>query len=437
MDYRGARLRIILVGLFVLALFSVPVYAQDGGDEQPVTVIDAVGNEVTITDTSRIITIGGAVTETVYALGLGDRIVAVDESSIYPAQALDLPMVGYLRFLSAEPVLSVNPTLIIATEDAGPAETVQQLEAAGVTFLLVPAEDTVTGAIEKIRAIAVALSRVDEGEALVADLEADVALAQELLSTVETRPRVMFFFLRGRAVLAVSGEETGADEMIRLAGGENVVSGYTGYQPITAEAVIAAAPDVIMTTSNGVESIGGVEEVSTLPGVAQTPAGASGRIIASMDDLRMLGFTARLGDSLLELTYRIHEEIPRPVPVVTRLDGRFNLLAEALATTDIDRAIREGGAYTLFAPTDEVLAGVDLYSVEDLSAILRHHVVDGEFTAEMLAGMNGETLTTLNGDALTVTVVDSGVMIDGVRVSVADLSASNGVVHGIDGVLMP
>lgn len=434
---QGRRWRMVILLIMMLGVWSFPLAAQDGGDEPPVTVIDALGNEVTITDTSRIITIGGAVTETVYALGLGDHIVAVDESSIYPPEAEDLPIVGYLRFLSAEPVLSVNPTLIIATEDAGPDETVQQLEAAGVTFLLVPADDTVDGAVEKIRAIAAALNRVDEGEVLVTNLQEDVARAQALLATVETRPQVMFFFLRGRAVLTVSGTETGADEMIRLAGGENVVSGYTGYQPITAEAVIAAAPDVVLTTSNGVESLGGIDQVITLPGVAQTPAGENGRIIASMDDLLLLGFTSRLGDAILELTYRLHEEIPRPVAVIAQLDGRFHTFSTALATTDVDRGLYDGGPYTIFAPTDEALADVDLNSADDLRALLRHHLVEGEFTADILAGLNGATLTTINGDELHVTVDDSGIMIDGVRVSIPDLTASNGVVHGLDGVLMP
>lgn len=414
----------LLVVIMTALLTLAPVAAQD--DDDPITVIDALGNEVTINDASRIITLGGAVTETVSALGLGDRIVAVDESSIYPEAVTDLPIVGYLRFLSAEPVLSVDPTLIIATEDAGPSETVQQLEAAGVTFLVVPAEDTIEGAIEKIRAIAIALGREEQGELLIGELEEDVAFAANLLDSVESTPRVMFFFLRGRAVLTVSGEGTGADQMLRLAGAENAVTGYEGYQPITAEAVIAAAPDIIMTTSNGVESIGGIEEVLQLPGVAQTPAAENGRIIASMDDLYLLGFTSRFGDALLELTYRIHEDIPRPVFVVAQLDGRFQSVASALETLDLDEALSDAGPYTLFAPVDmDVPVDAD---------VLLNHVVSGTFTAADLAEV--ETLNTLGGATLTVAVSDSGaVTINGVTVILPDIVASNGVIHGVENVL--
>jgi len=274
----------------------------------PVTSTDAEGNEVTITDSSRLITLGGPVTEIVFALGAASQVVAVDTSSTYPEEVTQLPQVGYQHQLAAEGVLALNPTLILATTQAGPPEAIQQLRDAGITVLILPADDSVDGAKAKITGFAQALGKVAEGEALIAELDADLATAQELVATTTVQPKVMFIYARGAGSASVAGLKTGGHAMIELAGALNVVSEYEGYKPLTAEAAVAAAPDVILMLSGGLESVGGIDGLLKEPGIAETPAGQNRRIVA-MDDGYLLSFSPRMGKALIDLITLLHPEL--------------------------------------------------------------------------------------------------------------------------------
>lgn len=262
-------------------------------------------------DTSlRIVSIGGAVTEIIYALGAGAQLVGVDTSSIYPEIATTLPQVGYQRMLSAEGVLSLTPSLVIATAEAGPPAAMRQLQAAGVNLVLVPNAYTVTGVHTKLRLIARALGREARGEELVQQLDHDLAKAREALRSVHSTPRVLFIYARGQGNMNVSGGDTSADAMIHLAGGTNAVTDYTGYKPLTAEAVAAVTPDVLLLPTRGLDSIGGIEGLLKLPGVSLTPAARHRRVVA-MHDLYLLGFGPRLGQAVLDLVFLLHPELPR------------------------------------------------------------------------------------------------------------------------------
>jgi len=282
-----------------------------------VTVTGADGQEVTVTDTSRVITLGGDLSEIVFALGEAEHLVAVDTSSTYPPERVaNLPKVGYVRQLSAEGVLSLNPSLILASEDAGPPEVVEQLKAAGVPYLTVPGEDSVEGAKTKIRTVAQAFGAEARAEDLVRQIDLDVAEARlytDAARVSETKPRVMFVYARGAGTLSVSGTGTSAHAMIELAGGENAVTEYEGYKPLTAEAAVAASPDVLLFLSRGLESIGGVEGVGDLPGLAQTPAWEARRTVA-LDDLYLLGFGPRVGQAVLDLTRALYPDVQLAQP---------------------------------------------------------------------------------------------------------------------------
>jgi iron complex transport system substrate-binding protein len=315
------------VGVMLLvggcAPIALPVVVESDAQSTPAATEEAAGageedvssdasedapQDATVdADAPRIITLGGPVTEIVFALGLGDHVVAVDSSSYYPEAVTALPQVGYQRRLAAEGVLALDPTLIIGSTEAGPPEAIQQLQDTGVDVLLVEAIDTVEGVKEKIRALAVALDREEEGEALIAKIEADLAEAEAFVSSASAHPKVLFIYARGAGAVNVAGIETGAHTMIELAGAENAVTDFEGYLPLTAEAAVAAAPDVILIFQTGLESIGGEAGLLEHPGVAQTPAAQNGRIVA-MDGLYLLNFGPRMGEAVLELAQRIREE---------------------------------------------------------------------------------------------------------------------------------
>jgi iron complex transport system substrate-binding protein len=295
----------------VLALLSALSFAQEASEPNPLT--DARGQtlEPDTLDLSRVISLGGDLTEAVFALGQGERLVAVDTSSLYPPEGVAaLPRVGYVRQLSAEGVLSLNPSLVIASEDAGPPEVLAQLSEAGVTLVTVPQEDSVAGAKAKLDFLAALFGVPERAETLKRQIDLDVLEAQLVIDAAraETKPKVMFIYARGAGALSVSGTGTSAHAMIELSGGENAVTEYEGYKPLTAEAAVAAAPDVLLFLSRGLESVGGVDGVGELPGLAQTPAWAARRVVA-LDDLYLLGFTPRVGQAVRDLTRALYPEV--------------------------------------------------------------------------------------------------------------------------------
>ncbi|HMP76250.1 MAG TPA: ABC transporter substrate-binding protein [Kiritimatiellia bacterium] len=252
----------------------------------------------------RVVCLGGAVTECVFALGAGDEVVAVDDSSGFPAEAAALPRVGYYRMVSAEGVLSVKPDLVLASAEAGPPPALAQIERAGVRVVRIPGAATVSGCVERVRAVGVALEQTEAAEAMATSIVSELADFPPPPGGVPAR--VLFVFARGAGTFNVAGTDTAADEIIRLAGGVNAVGGYSGYRPLTAEAVVESAPDVVLVTSSGLAGLGGEAALWAVPGMKATPAAKQGRAVA-MDDLLLLGFGPRLPEAaktLHQLLYR-------------------------------------------------------------------------------------------------------------------------------------
>lgn len=303
MNLRNRLFAPILAGLLVCAA------AGSALAQEPLTVTDVDGEEVAIEDASRTATLGGVFTETVYALGAQDQLAAVDASSFYPPEALgDKPNFGYYRFLSAEPVLAQDPSLIIGNEETGPPEVVQQLRDAGVPILLLSDNNDVQAARDLIDTLGAIFGRGAEAEALIERLDADVAVAEELVAQATSSPRVLFVLQPPEAPLLISGEVSAAGNMITLAGGSHVFPGFPGYLPMTPEGIVESAPEVILTTTRSVERLGGWDAVMEHPGIGNTPAADNGRVYA-MDDLYLMGFGPRTGQAIADLALLLHPEL--------------------------------------------------------------------------------------------------------------------------------
>lgn len=266
------------------------------------------GVSVTINDKSRIVSIGSAVTETIFALGAEEYLVAVDESSTYPAASGELPKVSFTRNLSAEGVLSMSPSLILASGAAGPQTAISQIRSTGTPMLLLTADETVQGAFERVRELGNVLVRNTEANKIITLMEADLLRAERLRNSLSSRPKVLFIYARGPNNLTVAGNGTSAKTMIELAGGINAYNSFDGYKPLTAEAVVEANPDIILMMKSGVESVGGTEGVLRAPGISLTSAGANNRIHA-MEGTYLLGFGPRMGKAVLDLIHLFHPEI--------------------------------------------------------------------------------------------------------------------------------
>ncbi len=275
----------------------------------PVTIVDVNGEAISIEDASRVATLGGVFTETAYALGAADQVAAVDDSSYYPPEALaDKPSFGYHRFLSAEPVLALAPSLIVGNDETGPPEVVAQLRDAGVPLLILPDQNDVQGARDLITTLGAVFGRQEAAAGLVAQLDADVAAAEVVVAAASDAPRVLFVLQPPGAPTLVAGGDTAAGSMITLAGGENVYPGFDSYIPMTAEGIAEAAPDVILTTDQSLAALGGREAFLASAGVAQTPAGQLGRVV-SMEQLYLLGFGPRTGLAMADLARLLHPEL--------------------------------------------------------------------------------------------------------------------------------
>ncbi len=255
-------------------------------------------------DASRIVSVGGALTEIVYALGGEKALVARDTTSTYPEQAKALPDVGYMRQLAPEGMLSVNPTGILLVEGSGPQDTLDVLKKASVPMVIVPDSHDAASVIAKIEIVGKALGLEDRARELAAKVKVDLDAAEKLAAGHEPRKRVLFVLSAPGGRIMASGTGTAADGAIRLAGGVNAVSGFSGYKQLSDEAVEQAAPDMILMMQTGA---GGVtpEAILKNPVMAATPAGKAKNIV-SMDALYLLGFGPREGAAVRELSQKLY-----------------------------------------------------------------------------------------------------------------------------------
>jgi iron complex transport system substrate-binding protein len=277
----------------------------------PVTVQDVHGKDVTITDTSRIVPLSGDVAEIIYDLGLAKNVVGVDVSAVYPADAwAGLPSIGFERQLSAEGILSLNPTVVIGKEQAGPATVLDQVRAAGVPVVIVAEPQTMDAPTAKIHEVAAALGVPDAGDQLAAKTQAEIDAAIARGQSATSHPTVMFLYVRAGGTQLIGGKGSVADAMIEAAGGVDAgtAAGINYFMPVTAEAIVASQPEMIMLPASGVDSIGGMNAVLQIPGVAETPAAKNNQIYA-FDDLLLLGMTPRTGEFLNTLVDVMHPEL--------------------------------------------------------------------------------------------------------------------------------
>jgi len=266
----------------------------------------AVAEDVTpFPDASRLVSIGGSLTEIVYALGEEGRLVGRDSTATYPEAALQLPDVGYMRALSPEGVLSVNPSALLVLQGAGPQETLDVLSKASIPYQTVPEAYTHEGILAKIKAVGQALGDEEKAAALSEQVDKDLKAAEELTRDIATRQRVLFILSMQDGKVQASGTGTAANGIIDLAGAENAVTGYSGYKALTDEAIINAQPDVILMMERGAELAVDDDTLFLHPAIALTPAGQNRRIIR-IEGAYLLGFGPRTASAVRDLAHAIY-----------------------------------------------------------------------------------------------------------------------------------
>jgi iron complex transport system substrate-binding protein len=294
-----------------MAVILAALTGLSGGVPVNAAVVqDSSGRSVDVKDATRIVAIGGSITEILYALGLDRRIVAVDTTSLFPPRALkDKPNVGYMRALSPEGVLGLNPSLIVALDGAGPREAVAVLDAARVPIVHVPESFTGPGIVTKIKLVAAAAGAPERGACLAAAVERDLDRLAKLRAQVSGNKRVMFILSLANGRPMVAGRNTAADGIIRLAGGVNAIEDFEGYKLVGDEAVIGTRPDVVMSMQRDGFKLDAAT-VFAMPAFALTPA-AKANAFVSMEGLYLLGFGPRTAQAARDLAVALYPSLPR------------------------------------------------------------------------------------------------------------------------------
>lgn len=247
---------------------------------------------------ARIVSVGGAATETVFALGAGGSVVGVDTSSVYPEEASSLPQVGYQRMLSAEGIASLKPDMVILASTAGPHAAVDQLEKLGIPLLRLKEGYDIESTLARVQQIGKALDQTSHAGEICRKIEADAAA---IAAPRHPPQRVLFVMSAGGGAPMVAGTGTAADAAIRLSGGANAGADFSGYKQLSSEALVALDPEVVVTTSRTMKAAASGE---LLPGLSLTTAGKNNRMIV-MDDLYLLGFGPRTGEALAEFSKKL------------------------------------------------------------------------------------------------------------------------------------
>lgn len=298
----------------LIAASGAPLLMMARAVAAQVRVRDARGQDVVIKDASRIVAVGGSVTEVIYALGGEKNLVATDSTSLFPPAARETPKVGYMRQLSAEGVLSLRPTVVITTTAAGPEAALRQIADAGVAVLVLGDDYSFDAVVAKIEGIGRALGLDKAAGELLAKVRADMAEVTARIAQSKIKPRAISFLTFGQGgAPQAAGRMTAADGIIRLAGGTNVFEAWSGYKPMTPEATVAAAPEVILVGTQTIEAIGGVDKILADPALALTPA-AKNRRVASADALLLLGFGPRTPQAVRIVARFFHPDVEFPTP---------------------------------------------------------------------------------------------------------------------------
>ncbi len=282
------KLSVLVLTIVSLAVFSCK--KEDAKKEEtPETPVEKA-------EALKIVSLNGAVTEIVAALGHEKEIVGVDVTSTYPetvkATAKDL---GHVRSITIESIVALKPTVIIGTDKDMSPELAEKIKAAGIEAHILTQEFSPEGTKKLIADVAGIIKNTDF-KALTDKVDADLAKVQPITKA----PKVLFIYARGAGTLMVAGKNTPVEKTIALAGGQNAITEFDDFKPLTPESLIKGNPDVILLFTTGLQSLGGVDGLLKIQGVDKTNAGKNKKIIA-LDGALISGFGPRVGEGAAAL----------------------------------------------------------------------------------------------------------------------------------------
>lgn len=293
---------------------TIPPVAESPEQAYPVEFTDETGQSVTIEDGSRVLLLDiyGTYSQIAVGLGLEDVLVGRTSSDTQPELA-DLPLVTQEGHnLNAEAIMSLTPTLVVTDTTLGPPEVIEQLRASQITVVELSSERTMDTVDETIQTLSTVLGVPEVGEELAAAALADIDEAQaEIAELAPADPlRLAVLYIRGTAgVFFIFGSGYGTAELIEGVGARDVATeqGIEDIKPANAEALVSLDPEVLLVMTGGLESTGGIDGLLERPGVAQTTAGLTQRIVDVEDGL-LLSFGPNTGNVMRAIAQALYAE---------------------------------------------------------------------------------------------------------------------------------
>ena len=257
---------------------------------------------------SRIVVAGGSLTEIIYLLGGDDKIVGVDVTSNYPEETKNIKSIGYVRNVSTEGLLSLNPSLILGEDDMGPLNVIKQLKDMDIDLRIIQEEQNADGIVEKIRCVASIIGKEDFANQII---EKDInpillRLKENQSNNKKTNKKIMLVLSMQGTSPMVAGAGTSGDSFIRMIGGENIFNSFDGWKSVTAESVINLNPDFIIIPEKELHQKSKVEEIVNNPIFLNTNAGKNKNFLFE-DGMAILGFGPRTIYAAFDLSEKISD----------------------------------------------------------------------------------------------------------------------------------
>lgn len=257
----------------------------------------------------RIVCISKQYSEIIYALDAAENLVAVDVSSSYPPKIKELPTIGYHRALAAEPILSMNPTMILEDNNIGPEHVVAQLKELNIPMKQFGQyENTIMGTDSLMREMGRYFNKEDKAELLCQTLDADIEKTKAEKLQYKVKPKVLVIhFGQASNIYLVMTKKSTTGTLIDWAGGEMAVDGDRGMTQLSPEVVAESDPDIILLTDFGYDRLGSTDNVGTLPGISSTRAFKDGKVFR-VEEHDMVYLGPRTGKTVLELQQLLHKK---------------------------------------------------------------------------------------------------------------------------------
>ena len=259
-------------------------------------------------NTSGIVVAGGSITEILYFLNEEDRILGIDVTSNFPKQTKELPSIGYVRNLSTEGILSLNPKLILGENDMGPPLVLDQINEVGVDLRIIPEEQTAMGIIDKISCIASIIGSQDRAQEKIKGELMPIVKDLERFQgdKIFEKKRVMLILSMQGTSPIVAGLGTSGDGFIKMTGAINVFESFKGWKPVSEEAIIESDPDYFIIPSRDMHKNSDVKSLTSNPIFKNTKAGSKENFIFE-DSMAMLGFGPRTIITALKVAKKMYQ----------------------------------------------------------------------------------------------------------------------------------